>query len=1049
MKLSKLFLFSLFFSLLLIVSIVNAEVIIEQPEAGSDTINVFTGINLTNLSELADTNIDDGATSDDEVLTWDTGTRRWIAQSAQAVGDTNETVRVGNAINSPCSGTDKLSSILSNGTLNCTADVSAGAIENNTAGWTLNITKLYPTTFFTLLSSFRWNMFDDGTDMFLNVTNGGGDFAIEQENTKITLFNNPVAGNDWKAFQVFSKTAGFDSEFVITKALATLGDFHGRSLMVGGAEANCSAMTRLVGCDTDVTGADLLVQDEIWNGGAAFFSNGSVNITDSGNIIAEGNITAHGNFILNATTAFTLQDLNRTIGDTNASSCADGEYLDGTGGCVNFNLTVIRISLNNSDANLIYLNLSGTNANQNMNVSNFNITAGSYFGDGQNLDLAQVSGSSFSTIQELQNLFHSSGVFNENSSVNFILKNGDISFNVTSGRGTIRATNNATDVLFFFDWSASDDIAIALNEVIFVGVEWNAGSPQVVTKSTNIWDTQMEFPLGSLIRDVSGLHLQREDHAVGDHANNMIVRLFDTLPLARANRDGGLIIGTSGRNITVTSGTLWEKLNKFDISAIDTAASDTFDRYYRNGSGGWFAQEDATQWNNTHFDDGTGTLSALANNRWSIEWVYLEVDQEIVTLFGQEEFLSEGAAEGASPPSTAPDRIQQHSRLIGRIIFQESAETAAATESVFTTTFTSAGVTDHGNLAGLSDDDHTQYILADGTRQLTGNWDADSNATFTNITTTDNVNGANQTMFQELINDFLNWLTASEIEGLFNSSSWNKSGSNVFLADSGDNVGIGIINPSEKLNVSGNIGVTQNVTASFYFGNGSGLTGIGDASYQFGSNNFNGSGNFTTSGDINLGNTNGKLILYDSGTNEFITTADGNSGHIGIIARQRILMHIDSDNDSIDQYFAVNKDNVTIGGGIELFRVQEDGKVGIGTTAPTHTLNVVGDVNVTGEINEVNQSIFDRLISNAFFWILPSDFQSFFNDNLTAALPLTNQTISNAANITAGTFGAGNYVISTNLTIERLVFENDVGHTMTDNSTCISMRGDTSTFEVC
>lgn len=31
------------------------------------------------------------------------------------------------------------------------------------------------------------------------------------------------------------------------------------------------------------------------------------------------------------------------------------------------------------------------------------------------------------------------------------------------------------------------------------------------------------------------------------------------------------------------------------------------------------------------------------------------------------------------------------------------------------------GVTDHGALTGLADDDHTQYLLADGTRQLTGN----------------------------------------------------------------------------------------------------------------------------------------------------------------------------------------------------------------------------------------------------------------------------------------------------------------------------------------
>jgi hypothetical protein len=31
-----------------------------------------------------------------------------------------------------------------------------------------------------------------------------------------------------------------------------------------------------------------------------------------------------------------------------------------------------------------------------------------------------------------------------------------------------------------------------------------------------------------------------------------------------------------------------------------------------------------------------------------------------------------------------------------------------------------AGVTDHGALAGLADDDHNQYLLADGTRTLTG-----------------------------------------------------------------------------------------------------------------------------------------------------------------------------------------------------------------------------------------------------------------------------------------------------------------------------------------
>ena len=34
------------------------------------------------------------------------------------------------------------------------------------------------------------------------------------------------------------------------------------------------------------------------------------------------------------------------------------------------------------------------------------------------------------------------------------------------------------------------------------------------------------------------------------------------------------------------------------------------------------------------------------------------------------------------------------------------------------------GVTDHGSLSGLTDDDHTQYLLANGSREISANWDA-------------------------------------------------------------------------------------------------------------------------------------------------------------------------------------------------------------------------------------------------------------------------------------------------------------------------------------
>ncbi len=57
---------------------------------------------------------------------------------------------------------------------------------------------------------------------------------------------------------------------------------------------------------------------------------------------------------------------------------------------------------------------------------------------------------------------------------------------------------------------------------------------------------------------------------------------------------------------------------------------------------------------------------------------------------------------------------------------------------------------------------------------------------------------------------------------------------------------------------------------------------------------------------------------------------------------------IDYDNDADDEVFAVWHDRETSGtpSGEELFRIQEDGKVGIGETNPTHKLDVNGSVRV-------------------------------------------------------------------------------------------------------
>jgi len=348
-------------------------------------------------------------------------------------------------------------------------------------------------------------------------------------------------------------------------------------------------------------------------------------------------------------------------------------------------------------------------------------------------EMARVAGSTYSTIQHAQDVFHSAG----QTSGGAITDAGGGNIDVALGTGLIRATDSSVAQLLYFDWAASTGNAIPSDSIRYVGVEYNAGAPQVVIKSSYVWDGNTEFPLGKVVNEGGTLYIENAPERVGDHAARMINRAYETMPLARDKRSGGLIISETGtRNIQMTAGAIWDRLSRFTLAAIDTSGLGTFDRYYRDGIGGWTKQASQTQWNNTQYDDGSGTLATMTNNRWSTQYFYVTVNDNLVSLYGQSEYTSEAAAELDSPPSTTPDRLLE-GVLIGRIIFQKSAATAEKVESAFETTFAGAVVTDHGLLGGLTDDDHTQYTLADGTRAFTGDIDLGTNA----ITNVGNVDG--------------------------------------------------------------------------------------------------------------------------------------------------------------------------------------------------------------------------------------------------------------------------------------------------------------------
>lgn len=314
------------------------------------------------------------------------------------------------------------------------------------------------------------------------------------------------------------------------------------------------------------------------------------------------------------------------------------------------------------------------------------------------------------TLEDYINFIGSTGIIVGNG----LSDNGDGTVQVSDGSVLIRANDNDNGPLLAHQFSTVASLSLTDLQVNYIYIEYNSGSPQVVATTTERTDYNTNVLIGTVYRNGTELHINDDSEAyIASGVRRAIWRWRETSPFERAS---GAQLGESGtRNISVTAGVFWEGLKRLVTSAFDSSVADTFTYNYRDGLGGWTEITAQTQINNTQYDNGSGTLASLSANAYGVHWVYLENDSSVAVLFGWDNYNNIAQAQDANPPSSIPIHLLDHSRLIGKVIIRNGEATFTEIQSAWDTDFAAAPVIDHGDLAGLGDDDHPQYMRLDQT----------------------------------------------------------------------------------------------------------------------------------------------------------------------------------------------------------------------------------------------------------------------------------------------------------------------------------------------
>jgi hypothetical protein len=338
-----------------------------------------------------------------------------------------------------------------------------------------------------------------------------------------------------------------------------------------------------------------------------------------------------------------------------------------------------------------------------------------------NVVMQNLGAAAYTTYRNLRNTGHSTGTITGGT----ITDGGSGTVDITAGEVFIRSTNSELGELFSAPFSAVTGQALTDNSNNFIYVQYNSGTPNIVVSATPLADVHTNVVLGIIYRASSVVEITNVDIPTSQIGQLIAKRLTFVDGLTR--QSGSITSETGTRNIAITAGLWWLALTEYSVGAFDSSGSDTWSYWYEDGSSGYTEVTTQTQIDNTQYDDSSGSLATLGNNRYGVHWVYQNITGAVDIVYGKGSYTLTAAEEASVPTAIPPFITGFHELLISKVIILKSASVFTDIQIPFSVQFNLGVASNHSDLGGLNADDHTQYLLADGTRALSGDLDLGTN----------------------------------------------------------------------------------------------------------------------------------------------------------------------------------------------------------------------------------------------------------------------------------------------------------------------------------